>query len=432
MALLLVVTASALGVGLRERDETRPQAIELEFWEIQTSLGAYTKVAGDLVSEYSSRTEDVTVDYQVIPWDGWYQLFFTAVLSGKGPDVSGGAFPQPIQYAQLGEVLYLDSILVDWRREAPGFVETFVPGSLELYRYEGRQAGLPWFVDPRVILYRRDLFEEAGVASVPRTWTELLDVGRLLRDHTNVAPLVFKAGDIMSTHVLLYFMLQAGTGMVDEEGRRAVDTTGIVQALSFLRRLYREGIIAEDVVRLKGDEARQRYLDGRAAMVFSYPFTRSEPDHPILGMSSVLPVMSGPTESDERRVLSWIAPIMAYRQTDAPEEAKDFIRWWIENNAPVWTVGRFPFLPARTSMWSDSVLRMNPLLEEVATLVMPHAVLPTWPRTNLYPQFHRIEGENLLGDALVSVLVGRQSPEEAAARLQRELERVFADSSVRP
>jgi multiple sugar transport system substrate-binding protein len=123
---------------------------------------------------------------------------------------------------------------------------------------------------------------------------------------------------------------------------------------------------------------------------------------------------------------------MAYRQTDAPEEAKDFIRWWIENNAPVWTVGRFPFLPARTSMWSDSVLRMNPLLEEVATLVMPHAVLPTWPRTNLYPQFHRIEGENLLGDALVSVLVGRQSPEEAAARLQRELERVFADSSVRP
>ncbi|MFW5835925.1 MAG: ABC transporter substrate-binding protein [bacterium] len=412
-----------LAGGDREPVAAAPDAVEIEFWETQTSIGSYTRVADELTGSYNSLNDDVTVRYQVIPWDGWYQVFFTAVMSGRGPDVSGGAFPQPIQYAMLGETLDLSPILEAWRDERPGFVEGFVDGALPLYQYEGKQVGLPRFVDPRVITYRTDVLADLGIEALPTTWQELEQLCRTIQARTDLAPLVLKAGDIMATHVLLHFMLQADSGIVDERGEPAVDTAGTVEALRFLQRMYQDGLIAAAAIRMRGDEARATYLRGEAAMIFSYPFSQEAEASDVLSSSAVLPVLRGP--GGDQRVLSWIAPIMAYRQTSSQEATLDFVKWWIENADPVWTVGRFPFLPAHTSLWDEVVRESNALLYEVANKVMPHAVLPMWPLESLFPEFHRIEGENLLGAALTSVLLGRASPEEAATRLQAEIELIF-------
>src|SRR5207244_12815962 len=58
------------------------------------------------------------------------------------------------------------STQVDLADYEPGIVATNV--------LEGRQYGVPWYVDTRVLFYRRDLLAKAGFDAPPRDWDEWL------------------------------------------------------------------------------------------------------------------------------------------------------------------------------------------------------------------------------------------------------------------
>ena len=41
--------------------------------------------------------------------------------------------------------------------------------------------GIPWYMDTRVMFYRKDVFEKAGYKNPPKTWDELLDLSKKIK-----------------------------------------------------------------------------------------------------------------------------------------------------------------------------------------------------------------------------------------------------------
>lgn len=397
---------------------------ELEFWHVCGMLETETRGAIEsIVDGFNTSQDRVSISTRIMPWDGWYQLFLTAVVSQNAPDISTGAFPQPIQFAKMGEILHLDSIIREWEAQRPDILKDFFPGSIELYQYDDHQVGMPWFIDPRVIYYRKDIFAQAGIERLPEYWDEFIETCRTIKRKTGVTPFLIGAGDHFATHVMLHFLLGTGGGLTDPDGMPHNDPSFYRQVLEFAKQLYDEQLISHDVTGIRSSVATEQFIQGRGAMIFSGMIVEWSESDPAFGRSGILPTMRGPTGI--KQGLTWIGPIMAYSQTEYPDEAKHFIRRWVETNLALWTEGMQATFPIRQSYRDHAFFIDDPLGRYVIEEIFPYAVLPTWPAVNLYEEFDEIEGENILGKALIRLIQEDGDPAEIAEELAESIAAKF-------
>lgn len=387
-----------------EEPEAAAEPVELTFWEMFWGpTDTWTAAVENLVAKFNDEHPNIKVEVQLIPWDNYYQQYLTAVTSGAAPDVSTGAFQQSIQYAAMDEILDLTSIVDEWK--ADGTYDDFIPGSIELHQYNGIQAGIPWTTDPRSITYRKDIFEQAGITKMPESWDEFLDVCRQIKEETGITPFAVAAGDHMSNHTMLYFMFSNGIGMCDENGEATFNDAKVVETLQFIDTLYKEDLIPKGCASYKTSDLDQLLITGKVAMVMKNVPRAVQTDEtvgPQLSILKTFPAQAG----GEGHAMTWINPIVAYKQTEHPEEAKIFIKWWIENNLSLFTEGKGETFPARLSFMQDKYYTDDILSKETVENVFPYSVAPVWPTPNIFPSFSQIDGENYVGKAIQEVLTG--------------------------
>lgn len=381
------------------------ETADIVFWEMMWGpADSYTETVEGLVEQFNNSQTEVNVKVQLTPWDNFYQTFLTAVSSGAAPDVSTGAFPQDIQYAKMGEILYLDPIIEQWEEENNPILDDFMQSSIDLHKYEGKQAGLPWCADPSQIVYRKDIFEQAGITDMPETWDEFLDVCRAIKEKTDVVPFVFAAADNRSTLTMLNFMFTNNVGITDENVNPTFDDPKVVETLQFFSTLYEEKLIPEGTVSYKGADADKVFYSGKAAMLFSGAPNDIYSYEDINDKSGIMPPFAG--RSGEKRAIAAINPIMAYNQTKSPEGSMAFIKWWMENNLPLWSEGKAGPFPARLSYLSNPYFTEDWVKNEISEKVIKVGAPLVWPSPNLYPEFAQFEGEDYPGLALQRVLSG--------------------------
>jgi len=77
-----------------------------------------------------------------------------------------------------------------WGEKGGTWRETFSPGALDNFTYEGKVYGIPWAMGVWVIWYDRAMFRRNGW-EVPATWEELLALCRRIKQ-TGLAPFAFQ------------------------------------------------------------------------------------------------------------------------------------------------------------------------------------------------------------------------------------------------
>lgn len=86
-----------------------------------------------------------------------------AIATGKSPDII--LIPHTLEKRYLDKVIKMTSVT------ERTFKDTFIEGS-EIYVQTDGLFALPFFVDPMVMYWNRDMFSSASVAKVPSLWTE--------------------------------------------------------------------------------------------------------------------------------------------------------------------------------------------------------------------------------------------------------------------
>ena len=146
--------------------------------------------------------------------------------------------------------------------------------------FDGKRIGIPYSADAYGLIYRTDIFEEAGISADWETWDEFIDALDKLEMHlegSDIAPNVFAFGAAEQTPAIFLGMYDGY--LVDSDGNYGLDNDQAVAALNQMKSLLDYN--PEGATGLSIDEANSVFLTGKAAtMICWVSFVRASAQDP--------------------------------------------------------------------------------------------------------------------------------------------------------
>jgi len=341
---------------------------------IEEDLPDRVAATQDIVDAFTKKT-GVKVKLVAVAEDQFNQILTSNAAAGKLPDVIGGL--------PLGQVRTLSTnSLIDTK--AVGSVldgldrGTFDDNALELTADGKDQLAVPSESWVQLLVYRKDLFDKAGLGT-PSTYDDVLAAAKAL-DSSDMAGFIGAnvAGDAFTEQTFEEIGLGNGCELVNDTGTVTFDSDECVTALAFYGKLQQDYSVAgaQDV-----DTTRAAYFAGKGAMLIWSSFILDEmaglrkdalptcpqckSDPAFLAKNSGMvtsikgPSGSGPATFGE--VTSWTIPSNA-----ATDPAKKFVNYMMTDGYLPWIKiapeGKIPVRSgdkAGDTTYSDAWPKMN-------------------------------------------------------------------------
>ncbi len=220
----------------------------------------------EILDEFTEKTGTKTKQVAV-PEDQLATLMTNAAAAGELPDVVlATPVAQSHQYA--AEEIF-DSEAAQAVVDNLG-ADTFSQKALDLVSTDGVATGVPSDGWGQLLIYRKDVFDEAGLEA-PQTLDDVRNAAEQLNGKDNMVgiTLATAAGDGFTAETFEHVGLAAGCQMVDDGGEVTFDSPECVEALRWYGDIAKNYSVegAQDV-----DSTRGTYFAGRAAMMMWSPF----------------------------------------------------------------------------------------------------------------------------------------------------------------
>ncbi len=159
LGLSVIVLYLALGCGSSESLPTT----KLRFWV----MGREGELVEELVAIFEKENPGIEVEVQQIPWSAAHEKLLTAYVGRSTPDLAQLGNTWIAEFAALGALEELDSQIATTPGIAP---QDYFEGIWRTNVIDGVTWGVPWYVDTRLIFYRKDVLAQAGFDSMPGDW----------------------------------------------------------------------------------------------------------------------------------------------------------------------------------------------------------------------------------------------------------------------
>ncbi len=400
-----------LGAGCARRE---PGEVQLTLW----GLGREGEVVRELIPEFERSHPGVKVKVQQIPWAAAHEKLLTAFVGEATPDVAQIGNTWVPELAALGAMLPLDERIAASAGFAP---EDFFPGPWQSNVVEGRLWGLPWYVDTRLLFYRKDLLRAAGYDQVPRTWSGW----RQAMERIRATGPPERYGALLPTDEWfqpVIFALQQGSTILDSEGRHgAFREPPFRTAAEFYLGLFRDGLAPAASINQIANRY-QQMAAGELVFYISGPWDLGEfgrrlpPELADAWGTAPLPVPDGAPWPGAS--LAGGASLVTFRGSRHPEEAWELIRY-LTSPAPLLALYRLAGdLPPRASVWEQPELAGAERLR--AFRMQLEAAKPT----PLLPEWERVA--TAIGERMDAAIRGGVSLEDTLVALDRDVETMLA------
>jgi multiple sugar transport system substrate-binding protein len=211
-----------------------------------------------------ARAEGFAVEVVGVGDDELAQRVSAAARAGRLPDVLQLPMASAHAYARDG-ILSADAAqdVVDRLGE-----ETFSARALSLLTSEGRVTAVPSDGWGQLLIYRKDVFDEAGLGT-PRSLEDVRRAARLLHGGGTAGITLATDPSPFTAETFEHVALAAGCQLLDERGEVTLTSPQCEYAFELYVELARNYSVegSQDV-----DSTRDTYFAGRAAMIFWSPF----------------------------------------------------------------------------------------------------------------------------------------------------------------
>jgi N,N'-diacetylchitobiose transport system substrate-binding protein len=146
----------------------------LTVWLMEGS--APDQIATAVNQEFQAAHQGVTVKYEIQKWNGILEKLTTALASNNPPDVIETGNTQTANFSKSGALLDLTSRTGELENSSD-----WLAGLTESGKWEGKQYGIPFYAANRLVYYRKDLFDKAGVET-PTSVDDWIAVGKKVAD----------------------------------------------------------------------------------------------------------------------------------------------------------------------------------------------------------------------------------------------------------
>ena len=180
-------------------------------------MGAEAEYVTKLVPEFEKQNPGIKVKVQQVPWTAAQEKLVTAFASNNTPDACQLGNTWVPQFAALNAIIPLDEFI---KTSSQINKEKYFTGIWETNVIDNQMFGIPWYMDTRVMFYRKDVFEKAGYKNPPKTWAELLDLSQKIKAFH---PKEEKYAIYLPTNEwapFVMFGMEAGSSLLKDENTR--------------------------------------------------------------------------------------------------------------------------------------------------------------------------------------------------------------------
>lgn len=201
-------------------------------------MGREGEVVTELLPEFERTHPGLRVQVQQLPWSAAHEKLLTAIAGESTPDLCQLGNTWIPEFVALNALQPLDAYVAGSPAVNPG---DYFAGIWDTNVVAGKLYGVPWYVDTRLLFYRRDLLAQAGFSAPPKSWQEwvqMLDAIKRLVGPDRYAVLL----PLNEFEPLLMFALQQDEPLLRDNGRWGnFESAGFRRALEFYLEMFRRG-----------------------------------------------------------------------------------------------------------------------------------------------------------------------------------------------
>ena len=240
----------------------------ITFW-LSEDVAQRVNAIQQIVNRFQQQS-GVQVKVVAIAEDQLASQIQSASAAGTLPDVMGPlslGFVQNLATDDLADADAANQVVDSLGRD------TFSQRALSLVESDGKPMGVPSDTWTQLLVYRKDLFQKAGLQT-PDTLDKILAAATKLRQQGQAGIVAAtKSGDAFTEQTFEYFALANGCQLTDDQGAIQLTSPQCVGTFSFYNDLIKNGSTkgGQDV-----DTTRAAYFAGKAAMIVWSSFLLDE------------------------------------------------------------------------------------------------------------------------------------------------------------
>ena len=187
------------------------------------------------IGEFNKIHPDVTVKFERQEWTGIVEKLTTSLSSSDSPDVVEFGNTQAQAFEAAGAVVDLTPHAADLGGD------DLLQSLKEAGTYDGKLYAVPYYAGARIMIYRKDLFEAAGV-EIPTTLDEMVAAGVALQEANADVPNfsgIYLPG--RNWYAVLSFLWANGGDIATQENGQWVgqlDSPGSIAGLEYFKTLF--------------------------------------------------------------------------------------------------------------------------------------------------------------------------------------------------
>ncbi|MFF7925336.1 ABC transporter substrate-binding protein [Streptomyces mirabilis] len=264
VSLLTAVTAcgggSSTGGGSNDSPKTltywasnQGASIEVDKKVLQPELDKFEKQSG------------IKVKVEVVPWSDLLNRILTATTSGQGPDVLNIGNTWSASLQATGALLPWDAS----NFAKIGGKDRFVDSALGSTGAQGKDpAAVPLYSMAYALYYNKKMFADAGIATPPATWDELIADGKKLSKAGKWGLGAEGSNPSENIHHTFVFAKQHGADFFTADGKPDFTSDGTVAAVKqYIDLMAKDKIIAPGNAEYAQNQSVSDFAKGKNAML---------------------------------------------------------------------------------------------------------------------------------------------------------------------
>lgn len=255
LSLVLTVVA-VLSIAACGKESDGP--VEISFLNY-SSNGGQEETLTAMVEAFESENPDIKVNVETLGYDDYFTQLATRVAGNQAPDVFELNIENFRAYADKGAISELDTTDLD--------ISKIHPTTLEAFQIGDKQYGLPTKFSNVVLIYNKDLFDQADQAypTASWTWDDELEAAQNIRALGDDIFGIFRP---IQTWEFYKTVAQNGGSMMNEDQTAfTLNSAENVEALEMMIARINETNVTPTAEQMGGMGDWDLFLSGRLGMI---------------------------------------------------------------------------------------------------------------------------------------------------------------------
>ncbi|HET7702223.1 MAG TPA: sugar ABC transporter substrate-binding protein [Candidatus Limnocylindrales bacterium] len=351
-----------------------------------------------LTDEFTKANPGVKVSVTPVDWGQAVAKLQTAIAGGTTPDVSQMGTDMMGQFGATGA---FETVPADFDKSA------YFESAWNTNIVDGAVVGVPWYVETRLLYYRKDIAEKAGITAPPATWDELKTMAKAMQEKGGA-----KYGISLGTknwQEYFPFLWSNGGDVVDASGKPVLNSPQAVEALTFYNSFFVEGLTPKSVP--EGFDITPAFVKGDFPMFFSGPWH--------LGLikeaggadfADKWAIATMPKKSSGTSFLGG-ANLVVYKNSKNKDAAWAFVKFLSDPKTQALWYETATVMPAVQSAWEDPAVASDPNVKLFGEQLKDTKAQPASASWS--------EVSSAINDILEKMTTGGLEPQAAAEQMQQ-------------